>query len=87
MNTYSRLGFLVTSLKHVFRLHLHPTPIGRRLYVTLALRRALGVKQTDALQLSRFGGVVSSTDLSSDALLKIARWLDHLARAPIAVVR
>lgn len=27
----------------VFRLHLHPTPIGRRKYVAVALRRTLGM--------------------------------------------
>ena len=73
--------------KRVFRLHLHSTPIGRRKYVTSALHRQLGMKMTDAQQLARFGGWAPSNGQHADALIVLARQLDRLAKAPIAVVR
>ena len=128
MNTYSRLGFLVTSLKLVpeYKLsdidkakcfeHLqngyNPAVSYRTLWHSeppltypqflaqygefiVQVTRPTGDRwgdlraALDPAHVRELRGVRghSSTDRSSDALLKIARWLDHLARAPIAVVR
>lgn len=70
----------------VFRLHLHPAQNGKG-YVALALHRTLGLKLAEAKQLARFGGWAPASDLRVDQLIKLARRLDRLAKAPIAVVR
>lgn len=71
----------------VYKLHLDPTPIGKRLYVALALHRALKIKVVDAKYLARFGGWTRETLLHADQLIELARRLDRLAGVPIAVVR
>lgn len=76
-----------TRAKRIFRLHLHPAPAGKG-HVTLALHRALGVKMFDAKLLVKYGGwVPESAGKHADQLLELARRIDRLAKAPIAVVR
>ncbi len=76
-----------TSTKRVFRLRLRPVQKGKG-YVALALRRALGVTQKNAKDLVRCGGwVPESAGKHVDELMKLARRIDRLAEAPVAVVR
>lgn len=75
------------STKRVFRLHLHPVQKGKG-YVALALRRALDVPLKNAKDLVRYGGwVPESAGKHADELLELARRIDRLAKAPVAVVR
>lgn len=73
--------------KRVFRLHLHPVQKGKG-YVVLALHRALGVPLKNARNLVRYGGwVPESAGKHADELMELARRIDRLAKAPVAVVR
>ena len=85
LQTKSREKKLSTA--RVFRLHLHPVQKGKG-YVALALHRTLGIKLAYARQLARFGGWVSeSVGKHADELMELARRIDRLAKAPVAVVR